>query len=93
MVVTKITIMSQALVAHTCNPSYSGGRDQEDRGLKPAWANSFQDPNLKIPDTKQGWWSGSSDRAPSVRSLIQTQILQKKKKKRKKERLPLEVRG
>jgi hypothetical protein len=21
-----------ALVAHTCNPSYSGGRDQEDRG-------------------------------------------------------------
>jgi hypothetical protein len=24
----------QALVAHTCNPSYSGGRDQEDYGLK-----------------------------------------------------------
>jgi hypothetical protein len=23
-------------VAHACNPSYSGGRDQEDRGLKPA---------------------------------------------------------
>jgi hypothetical protein len=21
-------------VAHTCNPSYSGGRDQEDHGLK-----------------------------------------------------------
>jgi hypothetical protein len=21
---------------HTCNPSFSGGRDQEDRGLKPA---------------------------------------------------------
>jgi hypothetical protein len=25
-----------ALVVHTCNPSYSGGRDQEDCGLKPA---------------------------------------------------------
>jgi hypothetical protein len=22
-----------------CNPSYSGGRDQEDHGSKPAWAN------------------------------------------------------
>jgi hypothetical protein len=32
---------SQTPVAHTCNPSYSGGRDQEDGGLKPAWANSL----------------------------------------------------
>jgi hypothetical protein len=23
-------------VDHACNPSYSGGRDQEDGGLKPA---------------------------------------------------------
>jgi hypothetical protein len=29
-----------ALVAHACNPSYSGGRDQEDLGSKPAQANS-----------------------------------------------------
>jgi hypothetical protein len=28
------------LMAHTYNPSYSGGRDQEDHGLKPAQANS-----------------------------------------------------
>jgi hypothetical protein len=41
----------QALVAHTCNPSYLGGRDQEDCGLKPVWANSFPDP--KIPNTKK----------------------------------------
>jgi hypothetical protein len=34
---------SQAPVAHTCNPSYSGG-DQEDHGSKPAWANSLRDP-------------------------------------------------
>jgi hypothetical protein len=28
--------LSRALVAHAYNPSYSGGRDQEDRGLKLA---------------------------------------------------------
>jgi hypothetical protein len=28
------------LVAHICNPSDSGGRDQEDYGSKPAGANS-----------------------------------------------------
>jgi hypothetical protein len=26
--------------AQACNPSYSGGRDQEDHGLEPARANS-----------------------------------------------------
>jgi hypothetical protein len=31
---------SQVLVAYTCIPSYSGGRDQEDLGSKPALANS-----------------------------------------------------
>jgi hypothetical protein len=34
-------------VAHTYNPSYSGGIDQEDRSLKPAQANSSQDPISK----------------------------------------------
>jgi hypothetical protein len=29
---------SQVLVAHACNPSYSGNRDQEDHSLKSAWA-------------------------------------------------------
>jgi hypothetical protein len=29
--------INQVLVVHTCNPSYSGGRDQEDGSLKPAW--------------------------------------------------------
>jgi hypothetical protein len=32
--------ISQALVAHTCNPSYSGGRYQEDHGSKAAGGNS-----------------------------------------------------
>jgi hypothetical protein len=34
------------LVAHSCNPSFSGDRDQEDHGSKPAQANSSQDPIL-----------------------------------------------
>jgi hypothetical protein len=31
------------LVAHTCTPSYSGGRDKENSSLKPAAANSSRD--------------------------------------------------
>jgi hypothetical protein len=27
-------------VTHTCNPSYIGGRDQEDHSLRSAWAKS-----------------------------------------------------
>jgi hypothetical protein len=39
-------------MAHACNPSYSGGRDQEDHSSKPAQANGFHDPIPKIPNTK-----------------------------------------
>jgi hypothetical protein len=31
----------QTQVAHVCNPSYLGGKDQEDCGLKPAQANTL----------------------------------------------------
>jgi hypothetical protein len=41
------------LVAHTCNPNYSRGRDQEDCGSKPTQANSSQDPISKVPITKR----------------------------------------
>jgi hypothetical protein len=34
-------------VAHACNLTYSGGRDQEDSGSKPAQANSSLDTILK----------------------------------------------
>jgi hypothetical protein len=34
-------------VAHTYNPSYSGGRDQEDLSSKPAQANSSRDLSRK----------------------------------------------
>jgi hypothetical protein len=36
------------------NPSYIGGRDQEDCCSKPAWANSSGDPILKISNAKKG---------------------------------------
>jgi hypothetical protein len=45
---------SRVPVAHACNPSYSGGRDQEDHTSKPARANSLQDPILKMRNTKKG---------------------------------------
>jgi hypothetical protein len=41
------------LVAHACNPSYSGSRDQEAHGLEPAWANSSGDPISKSPLQKK----------------------------------------
>jgi hypothetical protein len=42
----------QALVAHACNPNYSGGTDQ-DCGLKPAQV-SLQTPNLKKYPAQKG---------------------------------------
>jgi hypothetical protein len=44
---------SQAPVAHAYNPSYSGGRDQEDHGSKPDQTNSSRDPISKKPITKR----------------------------------------
>jgi hypothetical protein len=44
--------MSWVPVAHTCNPSYSGSKDQEDQGSKPAWANSSARPYLEKPHYK-----------------------------------------
>jgi hypothetical protein len=34
-------------VAHACNPSYSGGRDQEDQSSKLTRENNSRDPILK----------------------------------------------
>jgi hypothetical protein len=39
-------------VTHAFNPSYSGGRDQEDHNSQPALANTSGDPNLKKPIAK-----------------------------------------
>jgi hypothetical protein len=57
------------------SPSYSGRDDQEDRGLKPAQANSSRDPILKKTHHKKGlmqWltvWTLSSN--PSTTKKIQ----------------------
>jgi hypothetical protein len=51
------------LVGYVYNPSYSGGRDQQNHGSKPAQAKCSQDPILKNNQHKQGlaeglkWWS------------------------------------
>jgi hypothetical protein len=41
-------------VTHAYYPSYSGGRDQEDQGSKPALANSSARPYLEKTFTKIG---------------------------------------
>jgi hypothetical protein len=40
-------------VAHACNPSYSGGRDQEDCSSKTVRANSLRDPLEKNPSQQR----------------------------------------
>jgi hypothetical protein len=67
--------MSQALVAHACNRSYSGGSSK----LEAGQANSLQDPILKIHITKKGWW-----RAQSEGPEFKPQYHKKKKKKKEK---------
>jgi hypothetical protein len=58
--------------AHIYHCSYSGGRDQEDWGLKPAWANSSQD--------------SISKKQLKVEALSSNPSIAKKKKKKKKEK-------
>jgi uncharacterized membrane protein YoaT (DUF817 family) len=41
-------------VAHICNPGYLGGRDEEDCGSRPAWANSSGRSYPEKPFTKIG---------------------------------------
>jgi hypothetical protein len=53
LLVFKLCI-SWALVADAYNPSYLGGRDQEDHSSKPAWANSLQNPFSKNSSQKRG---------------------------------------
>jgi hypothetical protein len=53
-------VSCRTLVAHTCNPSYSGGRDQEDCGSQASLGKySSRDPISKIPITEEGWWNDS----------------------------------
>jgi pSer/pThr/pTyr-binding forkhead associated (FHA) protein len=68
--------ISQEPVAQAWNPSYSGGRDQEDQGLKPVQANSSQEPISKKNQHKIGlveWLEVGPEFKPQYR--------EKKKKK------------
>jgi hypothetical protein len=65
-------------VAHACNSSYSGGRDQEDHSLKPTWANSSQDPISKIPSQIR-----ASEVVQGVGPKFKSQYCEKKKKKKR----------
>jgi hypothetical protein len=83
---------SQVPVAHTCNPSYSRGRDQEDPGSKSTWANSSWDSvskkKKKDPSQKKGWQSGSR-----CRPWVQTPVPKKKREWENKKRDMIPVDG
>jgi hypothetical protein len=50
---------------HTCNPSYSADRTQEDWGSKHCQANTLADSISKICNTKTGLSKGSSCMVPA----------------------------
>jgi hypothetical protein len=66
-------------MAHTCNLSYSGGRDWEDCGWKPAWANSSRHPISKIPLQKS-----TGGMAQNLGSEFKPQYCKKQKNEKKK---------
>jgi hypothetical protein len=63
-------------VAHACNPSYSGGREQEGHDLKPALANSSARPYLEKPYHKNRTGGVAQGEGPEFK----TQYCKKKKK-------------
>jgi hypothetical protein len=72
----KIQTNQEMPVAHSCNPSYSGGRDKEDQGSKPAQANSFQTLSWKNTSQRAGRM------AQSIGPKFKPQYCKKKKKKK-----------
>jgi hypothetical protein len=71
---------SQVPVVHACNCSYSGGRDQEHCGSKPARANSSQDPIVKRNPSRKRAGGVAQGEGPEFEPQYH------KKKKGKKER-------
>jgi hypothetical protein len=51
----KEIMIFQVLVSQACNPRYSGDRNLEDCGSKPAGANSSRDPISKKNHKKKVW--------------------------------------
>jgi hypothetical protein len=76
-------------VAHACNPSYSGGRDQKDHSSKPAWAKQFPRTYLKKPHHKKGlveWLRvlSSSPNTAKKKKKVKRKTIEGIKKKKKK---------
>jgi hypothetical protein len=62
-------------MTHAYNPSNSGGRDQEDHCLKPAWTNSLRDLLLKILNNNKKRADGVAQGiGPEFKPQHQTQI-------------------
>jgi hypothetical protein len=74
-------IECQVPVAHACNPSYLGGKDQEDRGSKPAQANSLGDPISK-KKKKKNLHKNRAVESLKVKALSSSPSTIKKKKDR-----------
>jgi hypothetical protein len=63
------------MVAHTCNPTYSGGRDQEDLCMRPAQAKS-QPAHISINKLMVGACNPSYE--GSINKRIEVQANRKK---------------
>jgi hypothetical protein len=74
------------LVVHAYNPSYSGGRDQEDHGSKLGQANTLQDLISKKLNTKKDWWS-------SWGPEFKPQNCKKKERKKERKKIPYRDKG
>jgi hypothetical protein len=74
--------MCQMLVADFCNPSYSGGRDQEYHNSKPSGANSSSSrtPSYKIPSLR-GASGVAQDVDPLFKHWVHKKILKNYKMK------------
>jgi hypothetical protein len=68
------------MVVHVCNTSYSGGRDQEDQGLRPAQNKQFVKPYFENTCHK----NRAGGVAQGVGPEFKPQNSQKKKKKKPK---------
>jgi hypothetical protein len=58
------------VAAHTCNPSYLGGRDREDRGSRPTWASSVREPI----STNKSWAQWCLSIIPAMQGGINRRI-------------------
>jgi hypothetical protein len=81
--IEKRNIFPARHLAHACNPSYSGGRDQEDNCSKLARANSLQDPISKVLNTKRAEGVAQGvERLPTKCEAVSSNPSTTKKKKK-----------